>query len=101
MAGEISPNIMFCQTSAKWAQTTPDGYSGVRMGAMGRIRTGGQENKEKRGKKRRSGHIFQVWSRATKHRLVGEDGRGSQRGYRGAIMADQRVRGAIWMRIGN
>ena len=101
MAGEISPNIMFCQTSAKWAQTTPDGCVGVRMGAMGRVLTGEQENKEKRGKNRRSGHILQVWSRATKHRKVGKDGRGSQRGYRGAIMVDQRVRGAIWICIGN
>ena len=60
MAGEISPNIMFCQTKAKWAQTAPDGCAGVHMGAIGCIRTGGQENKEKRGKKRQSEHIFQV-----------------------------------------
>ena len=60
MAGEISPNIMFCQTKAKWAKKAPDGCEGVRMGAIGCICTGGQENKEKRGKKRQSGHIFQV-----------------------------------------
>ena len=40
MTGEISPNIMFCQTKAKWAQTTPDGCAGVRMGAIGCICTG-------------------------------------------------------------
>ena len=50
MAGEISPNIMFCQTKAKWAQTAPDGCAGVRMGAIGCIFTGKQENKEKWGK---------------------------------------------------
>ena len=60
MAGEISPNIMFCQTKAKWAQTASDGCAGVYMGAMGCICTGGQENKEKRDKNRRSGHILQV-----------------------------------------
>ena len=80
---------------AKWAQTASDGCTGVYMGAMGCICTGGQENKEKLRKNRRSGHILQVWSRATKHRLVGKDGRGGQRGYRGAIMVNQRKRGAI------
>ena len=65
------------------------------MGAIGCIRTGGQENKEKRGKKRQSGHIFQVRSRARKRHVVDKDGRGGQRGYRGEIMAQQRVRGAI------
>ena len=101
MAGEISPNIMFCQTKAKRAHTAPDGCAGVRMGTIGCICTGKQENKEKWGENQRSGHILQVWSRATKHRKVGKDGRGSQRGYRGAIMVDQRVRGAIWICIGN
>jgi len=58
MAGEISPNIMFCKTIAKWAQTAPDGCAGVRMGTIGRMCTVEQENKQKRGKKRQSGHIF-------------------------------------------
>ena len=61
MAGEISPNIMFCQTKAKRVQTAPDGCKWVQMGARGCIRTGEQENKEKRGKNRRSGYILQVW----------------------------------------
>ena len=95
MAGEISPNIMFCQTKTKWVQTAPDGCAGVRMGEIGYICTGEQENKEKRGKKWRSGRIFQVWSRARKQHIVDKDGRGGQRRYRGEIMAQQRVRGAI------
>ena len=61
MVGEISPNIMFCQTKVKRVQTAPDGCKWVRMGAMGCIRTGEQENKEKRDNNRRSGHILQVW----------------------------------------
>ena len=60
MAGEISPNIMFCKTKTKWAQTAPEGYAGVCKGVLGRICTGSQENKEKRGKNHRSGHILQV-----------------------------------------
>ena len=52
MAGEISPNIMFCTKKAKGARTAPDGYKWVRMGAVGCICTGGQENKGKRGKNR-------------------------------------------------
>ena len=52
MAGEISPNIMFCKTEAKRVQTAPDWCSGVRMGAMRCIRTGEQENKEKLDKNR-------------------------------------------------
>ena len=47
MAGEISPNIMFYTTKAKWAQTAPDGCAGVHMGAIGFIFTGKQENKKK------------------------------------------------------
>ena len=82
---------------AKWVQTASEGCAGVFMGAIRCICTGGQENKEKRGKNWRSGHILQVCSRATKHRLVGKDGRGGQREYRWAIMADQRARGAIRM----
>ena len=79
MAEEISPNIMFCKTKPKWAQTARDECTGVCMGAIGCICTGGQENKEKRGKNRRSGHILQAWSHATKHHVVGKDGRGGQR----------------------
>ena len=60
MTGEISPNIMFCKTKAQWAQTAPEGCAGVCKGVMGRICTGAQENKEKRGKNRRSGHVFQA-----------------------------------------
>ena len=52
MAGEISPNIMFRKTKAKWAQMAADGCAWVRMGAIGCISTGGQENKEKRDKSR-------------------------------------------------
>ena len=99
MAGEISPNIMFCQTKAKWAQTAPDGCAGVRMGTIGCICTGKQENKEKWGGNQRSGHILQVWSRARKQHVVGKYGRGGQRGYRGGNMAEQRVLGAIWLSI--
>ena len=62
---------------------------------------GGQENKEKWGGNQRSEHILQVWSRARKQHVVGKDGRGGQRGYRGAIMVDQRERGAVWMAISN
>ena len=65
MVGEISPNIMFCQTKAKWVQTALDGCAGVRMGTIGCIFTGKQENKEKWGGNQRSGHILQVWSRIT------------------------------------
>ena len=61
MAGENSPNIMFCKTKAKWAKMAPDGCKWVCREAIGCIRTGGQENKGKRVKNRLSGHILQVW----------------------------------------
>ena len=50
MVGEIFPNIMFCKTKTKWAQTTSEGCTGVCKGVLGRICTGTQGNKEKRGK---------------------------------------------------
>ena len=96
MVGEISPNIMFCKTKSKWTQQTdPEGYSGVYKGVVGSGFTGTQENKEKRHKNRRSGHVFQSRERATKHHIVGKDSQGGQRGYRGGIMADQRASGVI------
>ena len=60
MVREISPNIMFCKKTTKGARTAPDGYTWVRMGAVGCICTGGQENKGKRGKNRLSGHVLQL-----------------------------------------
>ena len=60
MAGENSPNIMFCKTKAKWVQMAPDGCKWVCIGAIGCMRTRGQENKEKWGGNQRSGHILQV-----------------------------------------
>ena len=60
MTGEISPNIMFCKTKTKWAQIAPEGCAGVCKGVVGRNCTGAQENKEKRGKNRRSGHVFKA-----------------------------------------
>ena len=65
------------------------------MGVVGHVFTGGHENRGKRGKNYRSGHVLQVWSQARKQHVVGKDGRGGQRGYRGGIMAEQRVRGTI------
>ena len=47
MAGEISPNIMFCQTKAKWTETDPDGCAGVRRGAIGCMNKGATRNKTK------------------------------------------------------
>ena len=42
MAGEISPNIMFAKVQKQGTRTAPDGYTWVRMGAVGCICTGGQ-----------------------------------------------------------
>ena len=91
MTGENAPNTVFCKTKVKWAQTTLNGCAKVRMGVIGCVRTGGQENKEKPDESRRSVSILQVWSRARKHEIVGKNDRRRQRGYRGAIMARQRV----------
>ena len=69
MAGEISPNIMFCKSTkakARDTRTAPDGCTWVRMGAVVCICTGGQEKKGKRGKIRWPGHILQVCPRTTK-----------------------------------
>ena len=50
MAGEISPNIMFCKRKAKWVQTAPDGCAGVRMGAIGFILTGSRKTRRNEAK---------------------------------------------------
>ena len=47
MVGEISPNIMFCQTKTKWTETDPDGCAGVRRGAIGCMNKGATRNKTK------------------------------------------------------
>ena len=41
MAGEISPNIMFCKKRAKGVRTAPHGCTWVRMGAVVCICNGG------------------------------------------------------------
>jgi len=43
MVGEISPNIMFCQTTTKWTETAPDGCGWVSMGALGCMGYGGAQ----------------------------------------------------------
>ena len=68
MAGEISPNIMFCKKKAKGARTAPDGCTWVRMGAVGCICTGGQENKGKRGKNRENRACFSTHVNGQKSR---------------------------------
>ena len=60
MAGEISPNIMFCKKKLKQVGMAPDGCKCVRMSSVGCICTRGQENKGKRGKNQRSGHVLQL-----------------------------------------
>ena len=97
MAGEISPNIMFLQNKNKMGA---NGSGWVRRGlhgCNGVYSHGGAGKQGETRQKPATSTYFQVWARATKHRLVGKDGRGGQRGYRGRMMADQRVCGAIWM----
>ena len=45
MAGEISPNTMFCQTKTNCTETDPDGCAGVRRGAIGCMNKGVTRNK--------------------------------------------------------
>ena len=49
MAGEISPNIMFCEDSQKLMRMGVGGHKWVCMGDVGCRDTGGTKNKRKRG----------------------------------------------------
>ena len=48
MAGEISPNIMFCGCSQKWSRMGENGCISVRMGEDGCISNEKSKNKAKR-----------------------------------------------------
>jgi hypothetical protein len=47
MAGEISPNIMFCKKSKKNVRLTLDGCAWVRMGAVGCMHMEESKNERK------------------------------------------------------
>jgi len=55
MAGEISPNIMFCKKTGKNARMTLDGCAWVCMGAVGCIHVEGSKNERKSGANGREG----------------------------------------------
>ena len=50
MAGEISPNIMFCDDREKMAQMDADGYKWMQMGAIGCMGKGTTQNNTDRAK---------------------------------------------------
>ena len=58
MAGEISPDIMFCEIRLKWKQMVVDGCRLIRMGVDGCISKGGSKNNAKRGTSSRAGRVF-------------------------------------------
>ena len=68
MAGEISPNIMFCDDSQKVVLMGADRYKWVRMGAAGCRGTEGTENKRKWGLHGREGLVLGRMVTATKNR---------------------------------
>ena len=58
VAGEIYPNIMFCEIRLKWKQMVVDGCRLIRMGVDGCISKGGSKNNAKRGTSSRAGRVF-------------------------------------------
>ena len=60
MAGEISPDIMFCVFCRKWSKMNVYGYLCICMGALGPMVTGGRRNKTKRAQNGKVWHV--LWS---------------------------------------
>jgi len=61
MAGEISPDMMFCKNNKKHEQNTPDWCSWVSMGVDEWMYAEGSQNKAKRGTNGRSGTCFVLY----------------------------------------
>jgi len=85
MAGEISPNIMFCKKNKKNVRMTPYGCKWVRMGVVGCRDTGEQENKGERGTNSRSGQYLVIHDHCKKNEEIRRDDLSDQRGQRGGM----------------
>ena len=93
MAGEISPDIMFCKKSKKHARSTPDGCACVSMGAGGGMDTEESKNKTKRETNDRAGHVLQCMVKGRKNEELENEGNERQEASCGRIMGQQRVFG--------
>ena len=58
MAGEISPDMMFCEFCPKYLKMSADGCRSVLMGAIRSIVAGERKNKTKRARNGLSGHVL-------------------------------------------
>ena len=68
MAGEISPNMMFCDFKQKMVRVGAGGCKWVRMEENGSKGTGRQENSAKEVQNGSSGDVFQLMSTGKKNR---------------------------------
>ena len=59
MAGEISPDMMFCKIRPKVSRMGAEGYRWARMGSDGCMGVEDRKNKVNRGVNSREGHVFQ------------------------------------------
>ena len=62
MAGEISPDIMFCVFCRKWSRMSAYGCLCVWMGAMGRMVTGGRKTRQKEPEMGKYDMFCDAWS---------------------------------------
>ena len=58
MAGEISPDMMFCVFCQKWSIMSAGGCGLVQMDAIGCVSMSESKNKAKRTQNGRSGHVL-------------------------------------------
>ena len=99
MAGEISPNIMFCKNIQKKC-TDDSGWVSMGLNGCGGMQGHGQEQKQ--GKERRNwmrGTCFATHVHSEKNEEVGRDGHGDQRRLFGGMGGKEEARGATWMFI--
>ena len=96
MAGEISPDMMFCGYRQKWSRMGEDGYISGQMGEDECMSNEEIKNKTKchtkRGTNGRTRHGFVLHDHSEKRHEVGRYGLGDQRGSWGGIEGNQGAR---------
>ena len=85
MAGEISPDIMFCNIRPKVSRMGAEGCRWVRMGSDGCMGVEDRKNKVNRGVNSRERHVLQCMCTACILQQVDMHGHGDQRASRAGI----------------
>ena len=80
MAGEISPDIMFCGVWQKVVRMVADGCRSIPMGEDGCMVKQGSKKKTKTVPNARAGHVCVMRDHVKKRQEVGRDSLGGQRG---------------------